>query len=90
MPLTFFFFNSRLGAYSNKYGSCLVVSAGIALKHENMAQHFQVSTHFHRCDMLQQSTSNTFGSFYVSVKLLTYTSPKPTLTLSSSSGQNVG
>ena len=31
-----------------------------------------------------------FGSFYVSVKLPTYPSPKPTLTLSSYLGQNVG
>ena len=30
------------------------------------------------------------GSFYVSVKLPTYPSPKPTLTLSSYCGQNVG
>ena len=30
------------------------------------------------------------GSFYVSVKLPTYPSPKPTLTLSSYLGQNVG
>ena len=31
-----------------------------------------------------------FGSFYVSGKLPTYPSPKPTLTLSSYLGQNVG
>ena len=30
------------------------------------------------------------GSFYVSMKLPTYPSPKPTLTLSSYLGQNVG
>ena len=36
-----------------------------------------------------KGTSNDFGSFYVSGKLPTYPSPKPTLTLSSYLGQNV-
>ena len=33
---------------------------------------------------------NGMGSLYVSGKLLTYSSPKPTITLNSHLGQNVG
>ena len=36
-----------------------------------------------------QNGKKKIGSFYVSVKLPTYPSPKPTLTLSSYLGQNV-
>ena len=37
-----------------------------------------------------EKVSAIMGSFYVSVKLATYPSPKPTLTLSSYLGEDIG
>ena len=42
------------------------------------------------CTFIDEKVSAIMGSVYVSLKLPTYPSPKPTLTLSSYLGQNVG
>ena len=44
----------------------------------------------HKYENLLPLYCNVFRKFYVSGKLPTYPSPKPTLTLSSYLGQNVG
>ena len=42
------------------------------------------------CTFIVEKVNAIMGSFYVSLKLPTYPSPKPTLTLSSYLGRNVG
>ena len=42
------------------------------------------------CTFIVEKVNAIMGSFYGSLKLPTYPSPKPTLTLSSYLGQNVG